>query len=75
MTGEEREALLVAFNSILASLRQVEMRVKSAEVILEGFPDLHSKYVESLDHEKAKTENALSTAHEYLRKTLGKNME
>ena len=74
MTSEEREALLTAFSTILATLSQLEMKIDAVADAL-GKEDVHFR----LDYEKALAErrthvvNDLSTALEYLRRTLGKN--
>jgi hypothetical protein len=74
MTSEEREALLTAFSSILASLSQLEMKTDAAiDALAQTVPAIHSEYQKALADKRTHVVNDLSTALEYLRRTLGRN--
>jgi hypothetical protein len=74
MTSEEREALFTSLSAILATLRQVEIKIDAAvDTLIDALPDYRQAYQTILDSKRKLVVNDLSTMHEYLRKTLGKN--
>lgn len=70
MTEEERKLLRIAFSSIFADLRNLQMKIDSAEKALESNPALFAEYRKVLDAERANTTNVHATLLEHLDKTL-----
>lgn len=73
MNDEERKALRTALLTILADLRHLQMKIDSAEKVLEKNHDLFAEYRKALDAESAKTINVHASLLEHLDKTLLKN--
>ena len=73
MTNEERKTLRIAFSAIFAALRELQMKIDSAEKALESDSALYAEYRKVLDAESAKTINVHASLLEHLDKTLWKN--
>ncbi len=74
MEDKEREAIYTGFSAILATLRQVEIKIDAAvDAIAQVKPDLHAVYQKYLDEKRTHVVNELSTTLEHLRETLRKN--
>jgi hypothetical protein len=74
MTQEEREAVLAVLTEIVATLRQVEIKIDAAvDTLIAALPDHHQEYQKALKSNQTLVDNHLSQLGEYLRKTLGKS--
>ena len=73
MTDEERKMLRIALSAIFADLRNLQMKIDSAEKALESNPALFAEYKNTLDAEHAKTINVHATLLEHLDKNLLKS--
>ena len=52
MDNEDRKLLDMAFSTIQNSLNQLEIKVRSAEKVLERRPDLYQEYEKALANER-----------------------